>query len=416
LAEFTGERIIPGRVDPDLLNEHFARYVFAARLARGKRVLDAGCGAGYGSAELAKSANFVTGFDVSGEAIQFAREQYRLPNLAFERASCAALPYADGAFDLVIAFEVIEHLENWREFLTEVRRVLVPAGQFIVSTPNRRYYAETREKIGPNPFHVHEFEYREFREELSQLFPYVSIFLENHAEGVVFQPVEPDEAAEVRIDAAAAVPDGSHFFVAVCAHRPQTGSPTFVYIPTSGNVLRERERHIDLLEAELRQKNDWLGKSQREHQELVQMFRAQQKELEQRAEWGMQLNRDLDAAGARIRELRDEVSAEQAAAREVSAAYEAKVAELEEENRRKTQWALDTEARLGAELQVKLEELAQCVEYLHRTEVALDERAKAAKRLQVRMDDLERRVALYQASRWVKLGKSFGFGPKLPAN
>jgi hypothetical protein len=202
----------------------------------------------------------------------------------------------------------------------------------------------------------------------------------------------------------------------VCAHRPQTGSPTFVYIPTSGNVLRERERHIDLLEAELRQKNDWLGKSQREHQELVRMFRAQQKELEQRAEWGMQLNRDLDAAGERIRELHDEVSAEQAAAREVSAAYEAKVTELEEENRRKTQWALDTEARLGAELQVKLEELAQCVEYLHRTEVALDERAKAAERLQLRMDDLERSVALYQASRWVKLGKSFGFGPKLPAN
>ena len=54
LAEFTGERVIPGQVDIDLLNEHLARYTFAARLARGKRVLDAGCGAGYGSAELAQ--------------------------------------------------------------------------------------------------------------------------------------------------------------------------------------------------------------------------------------------------------------------------------------------------------------------------------------------------------------------------
>ncbi len=42
--------MIPGEVDVDLLNEHLARYTFAARLARGKRVLDAGCGAGYGSA------------------------------------------------------------------------------------------------------------------------------------------------------------------------------------------------------------------------------------------------------------------------------------------------------------------------------------------------------------------------------
>ena len=42
MAEFTGERVIPGQVDVDLLNEHMARYTFAARLARGKRVLDAG--------------------------------------------------------------------------------------------------------------------------------------------------------------------------------------------------------------------------------------------------------------------------------------------------------------------------------------------------------------------------------------
>jgi len=47
LAEFTGERVIPGQVDADLLNEHLARYAFAARLSRRKQVLDAGCGAGY---------------------------------------------------------------------------------------------------------------------------------------------------------------------------------------------------------------------------------------------------------------------------------------------------------------------------------------------------------------------------------
>ena len=57
MAEFTGERVIPGQVDADLLNEHLARYAFAVRLAGGKRVLDAGCGAGYGSAELAVAAD-----------------------------------------------------------------------------------------------------------------------------------------------------------------------------------------------------------------------------------------------------------------------------------------------------------------------------------------------------------------------
>src|ERR1035438_8652432 len=135
-VEFTGERVIPGRVDADLLNEHMARYAFAARLARGKRVLDAGCGAGYGAAELAQAADSVVGIDCATEAIEFARANYRLPNLRFEQGSCTHLPYPDGSFDLVVAFEVIEHLENWRDFLQEVRRVLAPAGPVIVSTPH----------------------------------------------------------------------------------------------------------------------------------------------------------------------------------------------------------------------------------------------------------------------------------------
>ena len=184
MAEFTGERLIPGQVDVDLLNEHMARYTFAARLACGKRVLDAGCGAGYGAAELAAEALTVVGVDVAEEAIEFARAHYPLPNLTFERGTCTALPHADGSFDLVVAFEVIEHLENWRELLREARRVLAPGGQFVVSTPNKLYYTESRGSEGANPFHVHEFEFAEFREELTAVFPHVSLYLENHVEGV----------------------------------------------------------------------------------------------------------------------------------------------------------------------------------------------------------------------------------------
>src|SRR5437868_14116481 len=102
LAEFTGERVIPGQVDPDLMNEHLARYAFAARLARGKRVLDAGCGAGYGSAELAATAEMVIGVDCAPEALDFARANYGSPNLRFDEGSCESLPYGDASFDLVV--------------------------------------------------------------------------------------------------------------------------------------------------------------------------------------------------------------------------------------------------------------------------------------------------------------------------
>ena len=418
LAEFTGERVIPGRVDVDLLNEHLARYAFAARLARGKRVLDAGCGAGYGSAELAQSALSVVGVDRAAEAIDFARAAYQFPNLAFERASCAALPHRAETFDLVVAFEVIEHLENWREFLEEARRVLAPNGQFMVSTPNRLYYTESRGPGGANPFHVHEFGFEEFRAELQSVFPHVSLFLENHVEGVTFQPHEPGYTVEARIDAGEPAPDESHFFVAVCAHRRQMGNPTFVYVPRTANVLREREKHIALLEGELAAKDGWLEKAQadlaefdRQHQKLLVMFRAQTEELESRNQWAEDLDRELAQRRARVVELQEELKRDQENARRVADGYAAKVASLEEENREKTQWALDTEARLTAEIRTWSERLARSEEELRRTEKELEERSAWARRLQKDIGDLEALLAVFRASRWVRLGRQVGLGP-----
>jgi len=397
LAEFTGERVIPGQVDTDLFNEHLARYAFAARLARGKRVLDAGCGAGYGAAELAKSAQCVVGADVSAEAVVFAREHYRLPYLQFEQASCIALPHPDAAFDLVVAFEVIEHLPGWRDFLQEVRRVLSPTGQFIVSTPNKVYYAESRSQAGANPFHAHEFEFDEFRNALSDFFPHISLFLENHVQGVAFRPVEAGETTEVRVDGGETPPAESHFFVAVCAHRPQTGNPTFVYIPSSANVLRERETHIALLEGEMRRKDDWLEKAKGELAALDRAHRHVIGELEQSNQWAAGLTDDLASSGARIEELQTELSAAQFAA-------QAKIAELDQENRTKTEWA----RQLNAQLEAKLLELTQCVEHLHQAERTVEERTHWAQALNAEVEDLRRKLALLEGSRWVRLGRRVG--------
>jgi SAM-dependent methyltransferase len=472
LAEFTGERLVPGEVDVDLLNEHLARYAFAARLARGKRVLDAGCGAGYGSAELADAADSVVGVDVAPEAIAFATAHYQLPNLRFEQASCTALPNPDGSFDLVVAFEVIEHLADWRAFLTEARRVLAPNGQLAVSTPNRLYYTESRGPRGANPFHVHEFDFAEFSAELHAVFPHVSLFLENHVEGVTFQPHTPGNTLEARVDAGEPAPDESHFFVAVCANRPQLGNPTFVYVPRAANVLRERGRHIALLEHELGAKNQWLDKAlhdleefDREHRKLMAMYHGIQEEMERANQWAASLNREVEERGARIVELQEELvreqasaqriaegyaadmeranqwaaalnreveerrarvvelqeemAAEQASARRTAEGYAAKVVELEADIRNKVEWA----ANLTAEVQKQTGALVAAVEQLHLTEKDLEERSawalqlqEEARKWQEEARRLADQVVLFRASRWVKLGHKVGLGPDFPAS
>ena len=221
MAEFTGERVIPGQVDVDLLNEHMARYAFAARLARGKRVLDAGCGAGYGSAELARAAQTRGGHRLAaGRHRVRARALSAAESDASSRLRARRCRIADGSFDLIVAFEVIEHLDDWRGSCRKRAACSRRTASSSSPRPTSSTTRESRGAEGANPFHVHEFDFEEFRDELRRSFPHVSLFLENHVEGVTFQPHEAGITVEVRVDSGDAAPDESHFFVAVCAQPP----------------------------------------------------------------------------------------------------------------------------------------------------------------------------------------------------
>jgi len=413
VSEFTGERVIPGQVGLDLWNEHMARYAFAARFAGGTRALDLGCGTGYGAAALAQVAHEVVGVDIGLDAVEYARKNFPLPNVRFEQSSATAVAEADASFDLITAFEIIEHIEDWPEMLKEARRLLRKDGVFLVSTPNVRYYAESRGETGPNPYHVHEFAYDEFTRALGEHFPGVQVLLQNRVEAFAFHPYRVPWPADGRIEGSAGSVDEAHFFLAVCSIARSVEQKSFVYVPRAANLLREREQHVTLLETELAQNRAWLKQTQKELGELVILHAGQKEQLEANNRWGQQLEVDWKAALARIAAVQEELLAEQAAARAVVDQYEAKVRELEAENAAKTAWALDTEARLTAEIDTRTTELAAVVEALHGTEEELESRTRWARSLEADVERLRAIVRFVRESRWVKAGRAVGLGPKV---
>jgi len=397
--EFTGERVVPGLVDPNLLNEHIARYRFAAAFSGGADVLDAGCGSGYGSEQL-HGARSVTAFDLSRDAIEYAKEKFSRPAVHFLRASCESIPFADASFDLMIAFELIEHLERWPELISEARRVLRPGGVLLVSTPNRKYYAESRAEAGPNPWHVHEFEYAEFESALKEIFPHVRMWTQNHTEAIVFAP--PATATGALAAEGDAETDGANFFLAACSTAPLAEAQAFAWVPKAGNVLRDRERHVALLTAEIQRKNAWLREGEDELARLNLAHKALLAELEERNAWAADLNAKLQASGARVLAL-------QADLEEVHTGYKAKIEALEQEAGQRLAWVHDLESQIArgreevARLSTQNDEIrARADEYQRRLAVALD-----------RNSQLEAEREGVRQSRWVRLGRALRVGPDL---
>jgi SAM-dependent methyltransferase len=126
--------------------------------ADGDRVLDLGCAAGAISHYLSTFGCETVGVDAEPLAIEKARELF--PDLAFEVADVARLPFEDASFDKAVAADLVEHLdgETFRAMLRETRRVLRPGGTLSLYTPNPRHPIERLKArdliLAQNPTHI----------------------------------------------------------------------------------------------------------------------------------------------------------------------------------------------------------------------------------------------------------------------
>lgn len=168
--EATGERFIPEVMGDQLIAaEHVARYALAARLVEGKRVLDGGCGVGWGTAMLLDAgASSASGIDLAPDAVADARQ--RVPRGHFVQGDLARLPWDDATFDVVVCFETIEHVARQGQALDELARVLAPDGLLAISSPNPRVYP------AGNPFHLHELTPEELAQAVAMRLPNVSLW------------------------------------------------------------------------------------------------------------------------------------------------------------------------------------------------------------------------------------------------
>lgn len=178
--EPTGERMILEHYkssphDYVIYLMHIATYRFAEDFARGQRVLDYGCGSGYGAAHIAEVAEQVTAVDVAADAIDYARGQFSRENLGFEVIDPSRpLPFTDASFDVVLSFQVFEHVPDAGRYLAEIRRVLAPGGTLVLATPDRSTRLLPMQRPW-NRWHLHEYSGSELDAKLREHFPRVEI-------------------------------------------------------------------------------------------------------------------------------------------------------------------------------------------------------------------------------------------------
>lgn len=163
----------------EMIGFTIARYKFACKWIReGERVLEVGCGEGFGCNFLSRHAGSVTGLDIDAEAIGRCRGRYCRENLRFvvdDIVHPRELPA--GGYDVVVSFEMIEHVsrEDGQRMVANVAGHLRERGMAIVSTPRAR----ADRSVSRQAMHPFEYDYDTLIGTLNPHFDRVMVFCQN---------------------------------------------------------------------------------------------------------------------------------------------------------------------------------------------------------------------------------------------
>lgn len=146
-AERTNEKSVS---DNPIYQRHLFAYQHAVPHISGD-VLEIGVGEGYGSKTLAPNAKTYTGIDKFK-----ALNQENLQGIKFIQMNVPPFSgVADNSFDVIVTFQVIEHIDNDDLFVKEIQRILKPGGKLIMTTPNIKM------SLTRNPYHTREYTHQQ---------------------------------------------------------------------------------------------------------------------------------------------------------------------------------------------------------------------------------------------------------------
>ena len=333
---WTGERLVTTCRRP-LIYEHLHRYALAFGLAKSKRVLDIACGEGYGANLLARVAAKVIGVDLDADAIVHAKAKYPRRNLRFIQGTCLAIPCEDHSIDLVASFETIEHISEHDAFLSEIKRVLVPGGILVISSPHKAEYQKVSEPA--NPFHEAELDHDEFVQLLTKTFKYCVAAKQRLVIGSWIAPDAPSAQVSTAtfrgwfdgIDIESGVYRGL-YSVAICSDQvlPLVNLGMFENFRDSADtwnlldtyetpaqlsarlvdltqVSEEKAKHVAHLQGDLEEKSQQVADLQHEFGEKAKHVAQLQRDLEEKSQQVAHFQRESDQQSQLLERLKDQL-------------------------------------------------------------------------------------------------------------